>query len=270
MRMPQRTVLRSACRQSPVCPIHVKTWRLTLGIFLAVGLIVTGIGIPSVNRVAAGEAATVNADALSLRSEANPASPVLATMRAGDRVDVLYGPWSNGWYEVRFNGVDGYADGSILTLDGGHDWLDANDSVTNGMEDSATTTGTTDERGIDVDRGSGTVTLYSGDVPQQSFGAAMGWDQSNDGFFATATGTYYVYAKNQDLTWTPWANAYITDWVAFDSSRQNGFHSYTRDAEGTILPNGDGQTGGCVALDPSSAQQLYYFAEDGMRVEIHW
>lgn len=140
----------------------------------------------------------------------------------------------------------------------------------NGMEDSVSTTGTTDERWIDVDRGSGTVTLYSGDVPQQSFGAAMGCDQSNDGFFATATGTYYVYVKNQALMWTTWANAYITDWVAFDLSRQNGFHSYTRDSEVTVLPGADGLTGGCVALDPSSAQQLYYFAEDGMRVEIHW
>ncbi len=270
MRMPQLTVLRSACRQWAAYPIHVATWRLALGIFLAVGLFMTGMGISSVNRVAAGEAATVNADALSLHSEADPASSILATMQAGDRVDVLYGPLSNGWYEVRFNGVDGYADGSDLTLDGGHDWLHADGSATNGMEDSAVTTGTTGERWIDVDRGSGVVTLYSGESPQQSFGAAMGWDQSNDGFFATAIGTYYVYAKNQDLTWTPWTNAYITDWVAFDSSRQNGFHSYTRDAEGTILPNGDGQTGGCVALDPSSAQQLYYFAEDGMRVEIHW
>lgn len=238
--------------------------------FLVVSLIVTGMGIATVHQVAAGEVATVNADALCQRSKANPASSILATMRAGDRVDVLYGPLINGWYEVRFNGVDGYADGSYLALDGGHDLLDANDSETNGMEDSAATTGTTDERWIDVDRGSGTVTLYSGDGAQQSFGAAMGWNQSNDGFFATATGAYYVYAKNQDLTWTSWANAYVTDWVAFDSSRQDGFHSYTRDSEGTILPNGDGQTGGCVALDLTSAQQIYYFAEDGMRVEIHW
>jgi hypothetical protein len=32
--------------------------------------------------------------------------------------------------------------------------------------------------------------------------AAMGFDPSDDGFYSTANGTYYVYEKNAALTWT--------------------------------------------------------------------
>ena len=98
----------------------------------------------------------------------------------------------------------------------------------------------------------------------------MGWDTSDDGFYATAIGTYYVYAKHKPLNYTEWAKAYITDWVAFDPDRFNGFHSYTRDADGNILPNGAGATGGCIAIEPEGAAQLFAFAESGTRVEIHW
>lgn len=126
------------------------------------------------------------------------------------------------------------------------------------------------ERWIDVDRGAERVTLYIGAEPQESFWAAMGWEQSDDGFYATANGTYYVYAKNQALTWTPWAQAYVTDWVAFDPDRFNGFHAYTMDAAGNVLSNGTGPTGGCVALAPWAAEQLFDFADYGTRVEVHW
>ena len=73
------------------------------------------------------------------------------------------------------------------------------------------------------------------------------------------------------LTWTEWGQAYITDWVGFDPDRFNGFHSWSMDENGNVLPWGDGATGGCVALEPSGRRtKSYDFAYEGMRVEVHW
>ena len=126
------------------------------------------------------------------------------------------------------------------------------------------------ERWIDVNRTNQTVTLYEGWAPVASYWGAMGFDPSADGFFATAVGTYHVYSKTEGLSWTPWANAFITDWVGFDPARVNGFHSYTLDWLGNMLPWGAGPTGGCVALDSWAADHVFAFAEYGMRVEVHW
>ena len=126
------------------------------------------------------------------------------------------------------------------------------------------------ERWIDVDRSGQTVTLYEDGAAIASYWGAMGFDQSADGFFATANGTYHVYSKTEDLTWTPWAESFITDWVGFDPSRVNGFHSFSLDWLGTMLPWGSGPTGGCVALAPWAADHVFAFAEYGMRVEVHW
>jgi uncharacterized protein YraI len=232
-------------------------------------LVMSGLMVVSPSPALAGVGATVTADNLNLRVEANTDAGILATMYAGDRVDILYGPFNDGWYEVRFNGQDGYASGEFLAIDGGNAWAQE-DGVGASSYVPYSSDSDGEERWIDVDRSSSTVTLYVGDQPQQTFWAAMGWDQSEDGFYATANGSYRVYAKNETLSWTPWANAYITDWIAYDPSRSNGFHSFTRDAAGNVLANGSGPTGGCVALDPWAAEQLFSFADYGTRVEIHW
>jgi hypothetical protein len=41
------------------------------------------------------------------------------------------------------------------------------------------------------------------------------------------------------------------------------------DENGNVLPWGDGQTGGCVATEPSAAKEIFDFAYIGMRVEVH-
>ena len=126
------------------------------------------------------------------------------------------------------------------------------------------------ERWVDVNRSTHLVTLYEADVPVATYWAAMGSDGSDDGFFATAIGTYYVYEKYQDLSWTDWGGAWVRDWVAFDPVRLNGFHSYSMDAAGQVIPGGDGPTGGCVALSPEAAAHLFSFVDLGSRVEVHW
>jgi hypothetical protein len=124
-------------------------------------------------------------------------------------------------------------------------------------------------RWVDVDRSSEMVTLYEGDVVVASFWGALGWDTSNDGFYATANGTFYVYAKGRELS-PAWGGVWVTDWVGFDPVRSNGFHSYSRDRRGNVLPNGANPTGGCVALDPWASSYLFDFVSIGTRVEVHW
>ena len=115
-----------------------------------------------------------------------------------------------------------------------------------------------------------TVTLFEGEVAVATSWAAMGRDPSDDGFFATAVGTYYVYEKYGALSWTDWGGAWVRDWVGFDAARRNGFHTYLMDAAGQVLPGGDGPTGGCVALAPAAADQLFAVVTVGTRVEVHW
>ena len=126
------------------------------------------------------------------------------------------------------------------------------------------------ERWLDVDRSSGTVRMMVGDGPIATYVASMGFDDSDDGFYATALGSYHVYEKVGGLSWTPYGQAYIKYWVGFDQSRLNGFHSYSLNENGKRIRGGDGPTGGCIATDPQSAKEIYHFATEGMRVEVHW
>ena len=126
------------------------------------------------------------------------------------------------------------------------------------------------ERWADVSRSTQTVTLYEGDQVVASYWGAMGVDGSDAGFFATANGSYRVYEKYADLSWTVYGNAWVRNWVAFDPERLNGFHSYSMDWSGQIIPGGAGPTGGCVALDPGASDHLFAFLELGSRVEVHW
>jgi hypothetical protein len=73
----------------------------------------------------------------------------------------------------------------------------------------------------------------------------------------------------EPLGYTKWADAYITHWIAYDSYRSNGFHSYSKDANGNVLPNGGGKTGGCVALPGGAIQAVWDFSFIGMRVEVY-
>jgi L,D-transpeptidase catalytic domain len=125
------------------------------------------------------------------------------------------------------------------------------------------------EHWVDVNRSNQLVTLYEGDKPIAAFPASFGFDPSDSGYYATAIGTYYVYQMYAGLNWTDWGQAWIRDWIGFDPERQNGFHSYSMDASGNVLPDGDGPTGGCVALAPAAADQLFAFVGVGTRVVVH-
>lgn len=212
----------------------------------------------------AGRAATydhIATDELNLRSGPGTDYDVIDRMWNGEQITVLDGPTADGWYKVDYYGEVGWAYGGYLYVDGVYG------AEADGVGGANTQT---EEHWIDVDRGAGTVTLYVGDTPVNSFYASMGRDQSADGFYATAIGTYYVFSKYRGLSWTDWGKVYIEDWVGFDQYRDNGFHTYSLDQNGNVLPNGDGPTGGCVATAPEDARVIYDFAQLGMRVRVHW
>ncbi|HEY7036458.1 MAG TPA: SH3 domain-containing protein [Thermomicrobiales bacterium] len=195
-----------------------------------------------------GATAWVDTDRLNMRAWASLDADVLDLLVQGEEVTVT-GTEQNGFVPVNAHGVSAWVWGGYLSYDG---------SVDAGPE-----------HWIDVDRSSHVVTLYEGDQAVDSFWASLGYDPSTDGFYSTAVGTYYVYSMYAPLSWTDFGKTYIEWWVGFDPDRQNGFHSYSMDRYGNVLPNGDGPTGGCVATEPSAAAEIYNFASIGMRVEVH-
>jgi hypothetical protein len=218
------------------------------------------------NEASAGQIGYINTDGAALMVHPTDHS-VIDWMHHGAPVDVLYGP-HDGMYEVRYYGIDGWVWAEYLNLDGGAPAVGGGASYDSYAAPVAAPV--VEERWIDINRSTGLVSLMVGDAVQAQFWASMGWDTSADGFYSTAVGTYYIYGFEYSLHYTPWAENYISHWVAFDPYRYNGFHSYTKDAYGTIVPNGGGLTGGCVALAPGDIDVLFGFAEMGMRVEVHF
>jgi hypothetical protein len=213
---------------------------------------------------AAGEIGTINTEGAPLMVHPSDQS-VIDWMHVGAPVDILFGPYE-GMYEIRYYGVDGWVWAEYLGLDGGAAAVGGGGY----SEEIAAPAPVVEERWIDVNRSTGAVSLMVGDTVQATYWASMGWDTSADGFFSTAVGTYYIYGFDASNHYTEFADAYISHWIAFDPNRYNGFHSYTKDAEGNVLPNGGGLTGGCVALAPGDIDAVFAFAEMGMRVEVHF
>lgn len=232
--------------------------RLRRALLLAAVLlpILMVIGLNGREPAVAGEIATVATDGLNLRAKPSTDADILVMMNLGDRVEVVRGPSENGWYKVWYEQYVGWAHGKYLAFG------DVNLGGGGG--------GGSGENWIDIDRTTQTVSLMSGNSVVASYWAALGWDTSDDGYYATANGTYYVYSMDASLSWSEPGQVYFMYWVGFDPDRANGFHSYSMDENGNVIPGGDGPTGGCPALSPKAAAHLYDFAFIGMRVEVHW
>jgi hypothetical protein len=227
--------------------------------WLAAVVVAITIAVVAPAGTQAQEGVSVAAPQLNLRAEPGTWAPIIGQLWQGESLALLAGPTPDDWYQVQADGQTGWAYGGLLALNGTGDAL--------GQETSAAVGGA--ERWVDVDRSTQSVTLYEGDVAVAGYWAAMGSDPSDDGFFATAVGTYYVYEKYWGLSWTDWGGAWVGDWVGFDPTRLNGFHTFSMDTEGQVIPGGDGPTGGCVALAPTAADELFAFVSVGTRVEVH-
>jgi hypothetical protein len=229
--------------------------RCVVGWFAAV-IVAISIVFGSAAGVSAEWGAAVAAPQLNLRAEPGTWAPVIGQVWQGEWVALLDGPTVDDWYQVQAGDRTGWAYGGGLAVDGiGGFWAPAAPGG---------------ERWVDVDRSTQTVTLYEGDVAVAAYWGAMGRDASDDGFFATAVGTYHVYEKIGGLNWTDWGGAWVANWVGFDPHRLNGFHTYSMNESGEVLPDGAAPTGGCVALDPAAADHLFAFVSVGTRVEVHW
>jgi len=216
--------------------------------------------------------AMVDADSLNVRYDASSNAGVLDSYAAGEWIEVI-GNDVNGYSPVNYYGDVGWVASQYLSWDGSINnasvATDASSSSSTGNVGGGGSASSSQENWIDINGATGEVNLMVGDSVYATYWGSVGYDTSSDGFYSTANGTFYVYALYEPLGYTEWAGAYITNWVGFDPSRYNGFHSYTKDANGDILPNGDGKTGGCVALAPGAIQAVYDFAYMGMRVEVH-
>lgn len=219
---------------------------------------------------ASGATVWVNTDYLNIRSDASLAASIDDVAVNGDQFTTAGDP-VNGYQPIYYGNGVAWVWAGYLSWDGPAAAAPAQPAVggdSGGGANAAPAGGA--EHWVDVNRSTGAVSLMIGDQAQATFYGSMGFDQSSDGFYSTAIGTYYVYSIYLPLSYTPYAKAYISGWVGFDSSRDNGFHSYTKDANGDIVPGGSGATGGCVALAPGDIDQLDNFAFIGMRVSIHW
>lgn len=231
-------------------------WPRFAAIVLLLAGLVAGL-LVNAQPVSAYSDGWIATDVLNLREEPGTWSGIIDQMWSGEYVGVLDGPTGDGWYQVEYQGMVGWAYGAYLSVDGEIGWIGA--PVRSGGQHWA-----------DVNRSTGVVTLYEGNTAVEVHYASLGWDDSNYGFYATAIGTYYVYSKYAGISWTDWGQVYIKYWVGFDPDRYNGFHSYSLDAYGNVLPNGDGATGGCVALPLWAAEHVFNWLSYGSRVEVHW
>jgi len=205
-----------------------------------------------------GGSAIVDADSLNVRGDASTAAAVWDSFDLGTPVEVI-GDAVNGFSPISYYGSTAWVASEYLSWGG----------AVSAPAQPAAPAAVAAERWIDINRSTGLVTLFEGGAVYASYWASLGWDQTDGNFYSTATGSYRVFRIHQGLEYTPFANAYITDWVGFDPDRVNGFHSWTRDAAGNVMQNGAGLTGGCVALEPAQARALSDFAYVGMRVEVH-
>lgn len=239
--------------------------QLAMAAMLAMSLLASMAAFSAQN-ASAGQIGTINTEGAGLMVHPSDQS-VIDWMHQGALVDVLYGP-HEGMYEVRYYGIDGWVWAEFLDIGGAPVSVGSSGGGDVALEQQVAAPAP--ERWIDVNRSTGAVSLMIGDSVQASYWASLGWDTSADGFYSTAVGTYYIYGFDASNHYTPFADAYISHWIAFDPNRYNGFHSYTKDAQGNVLPNGAGLTGGCVALAPGDIDAVFAFAEMGMRVEVHF
>ncbi len=210
--------------------------------------------------------AMVDADSLNVRNGASTSAAVIDTYGPGEWIEVIGNDY-NGFSPINYGGDVAWVATKYLSWDGEYQYASVG-TIGGGSSDSSSGS-TSQEHWIQVNGLTGRVDLMVGNSIYATYWGSVGFDTSSDGFYSTADGTYYVYAMYRPLGYTSWADAYISNWVGFDPTRFNGFHSYSKDANGNVLPNGAGRTGGCVALPAGAIQAVYDWSYMGMRVVVY-
>jgi hypothetical protein len=127
-----------------------------------------------------------------------------------------------------------------------------------------------EDRWIDVDVTNFVVRLMDASSVVQEIGPVGVGEQIDTGEYpSTQTGLFYVHNKVEALVYDAPYDTYISHWVGFDPAKDNGFHSFLKDASGQVVDASTGRvSNGCIRT--GSAEALYAFAEIGMPVWVHW
>ena len=125
-------------------------------------------------------------------------------------------------------------------------------------------------RWIDVDVTNYAVRLMDGETAVREIApVAVGAAIDNGAYVSTQTGLFYVHTKAEALVYDPPFDTYISHWVGFDAAKDNGFHSFLKDADGNVVDASTGRvSNGCIRTGDPEA--VFAYAEIGMPVWVHW
>jgi hypothetical protein len=124
-------------------------------------------------------------------------------------------------------------------------------------------------RWIDVDVTTFVVRLMDADMLVQEIApVAVGEQVDTGAYLSTQTGLFHVYNKVEGLAYDAPYDTYISHWVGFDPAKDNGFHSFLKDAAGNVVDASTGRvSNGCIRT--GAADAIFAFAEVGMPVYVH-
>lgn len=124
-------------------------------------------------------------------------------------------------------------------------------------------------RWIEVDVANFVVRLMDGgSVVQEVAPVAVGEQIDTGEYLSTQTGVFRVHSKIEPLAYDAPYDTYISHWVGFDPAKDNGFHSFLKDASGAVVDASTGRvSNGCIRT--GAAEAIYAYAEIGMVVWVH-
>jgi len=125
-------------------------------------------------------------------------------------------------------------------------------------------------RWIDVDVTTFVVRLMDGTTVLREIGpVGVGVQIDTGAYLSTQTGLFHVHSKSEPLVYDAPFDTYISHWVGFDADKDNGFHSFLKDAGGNVVDASTGRvSNGCIRTPEPEA--IFAFAEIGMPVYVHF
>jgi hypothetical protein len=124
-------------------------------------------------------------------------------------------------------------------------------------------------RWIDVDVTNFVVRMMDGEtVVQELEPVGVGEQIDTGAYLSTQTGLFTVHTKVEALAYDAPFDTYISHWIGFDTAKDNGFHSFLKDASGEVVDASTGRvSNGCIRV--GAIEALFAFAEIGMPVYVH-
>jgi hypothetical protein len=124
-------------------------------------------------------------------------------------------------------------------------------------------------RWIEIDVTRFEVRLMDGNSVLQTIGPiAVGVAIDTGEYESTQTGLFHVYVKTEGLAYDPPYDTYISHWIGFDAEKDNGFHSFLKAEDGSVVDASTGRvSNGCIRTGEPEA--IFAFAEIGMPVFVH-